>query len=110
MVAGGSRLVVGGNDGALRCLATANGTELWSFAAGAPVLLKIAAHKTADGRELLACAGENATVRVLDALDGKPVGLAKLRSAPIDIIFVNNELETISRDGWIERFALPQLF
>ncbi|HEX8550523.1 MAG TPA: PQQ-binding-like beta-propeller repeat protein [Abditibacteriaceae bacterium] len=104
----GTRVFVGGNDGALRCLDAAKGTELWRFESGAAVRFSPTVWNGA-GRTLVACTNDSTRTWILDAATGAPLRkmTASFPSAGAPHISTN-AVEVITRDGRLERFALPR--
>jgi outer membrane protein assembly factor BamB len=102
---GGAHVLVGGNDGVLRCLDSSTGAMVWTFETGAPIRLGPIAFQSA-GREQLLCASDSNTIWILDGVSGRPRGTVTTSGIPVGISLVGSTLETVSRDGWLERFAL----
>jgi outer membrane protein assembly factor BamB len=104
----GARVFVGGNDGALRCLDTAKGTELWRFESGAAVRFSPTIWSGA-GRTLVACANDSTRIWVLDAVTGAPQRKIDASFPPAGAPhLLTDAVELVTRDGRLERFALPR--
>lgn len=99
-----TRLVVGGNDGGVRCLASRNGSLLWRFRAESPVA---SLKKMRRGeRDLILVCTRGYDLIVLDARTGRLVNRYASRGRLAGATLTENEVLTVTNDGFLERFPL----
>lgn len=106
----GAVVVLGANDGIVRCFAADDGKLLWDYDAGAPVRVRPAPllQNLSDSykRELIAIGCDSNFLPVLDPQSGRPI--CRLRAsdaAPVGIIPVGEQLCTVTTSGVVEEFV-----
>jgi outer membrane protein assembly factor BamB len=99
-----TRLVVGCNDGGVRCLATRDGALLWQFNAEAPIasLQKLRVGE----RDLVLACGRADALYLLDAQNGAVVKRLASRGKLAGATAVGENVLAVTTDGVVERFSL----
>lgn len=107
----GAIVVLGGNDGIVRCFAADNGLLLWQFDAEAPVrarplpLVQNLPHSSGT-RELLLIGCDSSLLPVLDPQSGRPIlHLRASDAAPFGVVPVGDQLCTVTTSGVVEEFV-----
>jgi outer membrane protein assembly factor BamB len=107
----GTRLVLGGEDGALRCFDAENGRLLWTFDAGASVQSRPATLRLSQGKaehDFLLVAGADRCYAI-DARRGQRIWEWQtdevLRGAPL---LDEDTIWMVTESGRILRFAIPE--
>jgi outer membrane protein assembly factor BamB len=121
----GTRLIVGGNDGGVRCLDARNGRVLWTFDAGAavrsrPRVLHLGGRDTEtvattgaeamNGplRDVILIGSDGPTIHGLDARDGSVVWrFATEGTAFATPMLHGKHLLSVTREGHVYRFPIP---
>ena len=61
----------------------------------------------AGGNELAVLVGDSSLVWIVDAASGVAVGRVAASGIPRSVRVDGTNLEVVSREGWLERFAIP---
>ena len=121
----GTQLVLGGNDGAVRCLDARDGRLLWTFDAGAAVRCRprslrlgvagqtvtgsLSAPRDEDARDLLLVGSDGPAAFALEARSGALVWRFDTQGAASDTPHLHNgRLLVVTRDGDAQSFPLPR--
>jgi outer membrane protein assembly factor BamB len=110
----GRQLVVGGNDGGVRCLDAETGHLLWLFDAGAPVrcrphAVRVPLASGAGERDLVLIGNDSPVIFTLDARSGELVSRYHTQgNASFAPVVAGDQLLNVSATGEVEGFVAPR--